>query len=155
MQTSALSWFLMFGEFEIWVLGWVDEASKSKSYWAVAAETLIRMGRLCSFPPPHSDVTFYTNLSSGLLVFIIRYIWRWILDTCGLFKAFTKHFIEIQRLWGQDWEKVGMTCKTSCRLGSSTAARAFTYPKMLLRINWRSVMWVNLIGIRMSEMCQT
>lgn len=133
MQTSALSWFLMYREFEIWVPGWVNEGSKSLSYWAVAVKMLIRKEGCCSsFPSAHAHVS---PLSTRLLVFITSCIWWWISAIWELFQAFTMPFRERPVLWGWHWAK-----HQTGRDGlSSSSSRGLNLFKDLLNISWKSL----------------
>ena len=132
MQTSALSWFLMYREFEIWVPGWVNEGSKSLSYWAVAVKMLIRKEGCCSsFPSAHAHVS---PLSTRLLVFITSCIWWWISAIWELFQAFTMPFRERPVLWGWHWAK-----HQTGRDGLSSSSRGLNLFKDLLNISWKSL----------------
>lgn len=146
MQTSALSWFLMYREFEIWVPGWVNEGSKSLSYWAVAVKMLIRKEGCCSsFPSAHAHIS---PLSTRLLVFITSCIWWWISAIWELFWAFTTPFRERPVLWGWHWAK-----HQTGRDGlSSSSSRGLNLFKDLLNISWKSLTLMDLISIMVNKM---
>lgn len=137
MQTSALSWFLMYREFEIWVPGWVNEGSKSLSYWAVAVKMLIRKEGCCSsFPSAHAHIS---PLNTRLLVFITSCIWWWISAIWGLFQAFTMPFRERLVLWGWDWAK-----HQTGRDGLISSSKGLNLFKDLLNISWKSLTLMDL-----------
>ena len=121
------------------------------SYRAVAAKILIRKEDCCFFlPSAHSHIS---PLNTGLLVFVISCIWRWILAVWELFQAFTKPFRESPGVVRarlsecvydmQNLKPTGMV--------SSAAARVLIYSKVLLNISWRSVTWMDLTSIMVNK----
>lgn len=133
MQTSALSWFLMYREFEIWVPGWVNEGSKSLSYWAVAGKMLIRKEGCCSsFPSAHAHVS---PLNTRLLVFITSCIWWWIRLSGDSFRHLPCHL-----------EK-GQCCEAeteTSRDGLISSSKGLNLFKDLLNISWKSLTLMDL-----------
>lgn len=148
MQTSAWSWFLMFGEFKIWVLGWVKEASISMSYRAVAAEILIReQGRQAFLPSPRSGAAFCTDLDTGLLVFITSSAGGEFWLAADSLRYLQSHWEEFKGRKGElERLCIPHTRPPASRYGLGCRGRPLIHSRMF-HINCSSVTWVSLTSL--------